>query len=73
MKDKAKSQSPLIGAFVPGRYRAMRCQHSYGVSIPSDRGIRSGTVFFCNALKWDKSQSPLIGAFVPGVMPLLKE
>ena len=36
------------------------------VSIPSDRGIRSGsdhgTAQRCN----NKSQSPLIGAFVPG-------
>ena len=38
-----KSQSPLIGAFVPGQVNIM-AKASAKVSIPSDRGIRSGIV-----------------------------
>ena len=37
-----KSQSPLIGAFVPGLSTAFMGLTTYQVSIPSDRGIRSG-------------------------------
>ena len=37
-----KSQSPLIGAFVPGNRKRNRDEYRVRVSIPSDRGIRSG-------------------------------
>ena len=40
-KDR-KSQSPLIGAFVPGGSKQDVSEHIQDVSIPSDRGIRSG-------------------------------
>ena len=36
------SQSPLIGAFVPGEIHVAVLNATYMVSIPSDRGIRSG-------------------------------
>ena len=37
------SQSPLIGAFVPGAFMEKSMSESAAkVSIPSDRGIRSG-------------------------------
>ena len=36
------SQSPLIGAFVPGRENRLTLESDSRVSIPSDRGIRSG-------------------------------
>ena len=36
------------------------------VSIPSDRGIRSGAETVALKVKPLTSQSPLIGAFVPG-------
>ena len=36
------SQSPLIGAFVPGISYVNLVVLVYSVSIPSDRGIRSG-------------------------------
>ena len=36
------SQSPLIGAFVPGDIRRHLLNEAKKVSIPSDRGIRSG-------------------------------
>ena len=38
----AKSQSPLIGAFVPGENIKVNVRSIESVSIPSDRGIRSG-------------------------------
>ena len=40
--DLNTSQSPLIGAFVPGNMRRSRIIVTSDVSIPSDRGIRSG-------------------------------
>ena len=39
---REKSQSPLIGAFVPGEKKGMQILLNLFVSIPSDRGIRSG-------------------------------
>ena len=38
------SQSPLIGAFVPGNMENKKSGLYVKVSIPSDRGIRSGGV-----------------------------
>ena len=38
-----KSQSPLIGAFVPGQSAGTITVVPLKVSIPSDRGIRSGS------------------------------
>ena len=67
------SQSPLIGAFVPGTVQCQKGLRFITVSIPSDRGIRSGS-----SSRWRigsenrKSQSPLIGAFVPGMGPWVR-
>ena len=38
------SQSPLIGAFVPGLSGTYPLLRKRPVSIPSDRGIRSGSM-----------------------------
>jgi len=37
-EEKAKSQSPQIGALSPSRYRVCRCVQDRQVSIPSNRG-----------------------------------
>ena len=43
LKNSGLSQSPLIGAFVPGDFIMALTNSGLKVSIPSDRGIRSGT------------------------------
>ena len=68
------SQSPLIGAFVPGD--ELGCKTTFDdkeSQSPLIGAFVPGMMNFPLMVSMFLSQSPLIGAFVPGYHPVTKE